>query len=89
MRLEWNGGHESMRLIHEYVDMHTDDLGRPRQFIWRQQHYQVDRLLDVWTSRRRWWSLDDLRLYCLVQCNSAIMELYRTNDRWYLSRLAD
>ena len=73
--------------------------GRPRLLHWRGARYQVLRVLGWWSYRGRWWTDAQLqgerRLYCRVLCRQGprqgevVMEIFRHDGGWTLSRLAD
>ncbi len=77
-----------MRLIHEPIDVSPPN-GIPQHLVWRHTSHHVIDVLDSWSSRRQWWTRDETRRYLLVRTNAAVMEIYSTDQRWMLSRIAD
>jgi hypothetical protein len=46
-------------------------------------------VLDKWVARSRWWSNDEKRLYLRLHTARGIIEVYKTDRQWYVSRVAD
>ena len=49
----------------------------------------VREIIDRWVARSRWWATDEKRSYFRLHTTRGIIEVYRCNKRWYVSRIAD
>jgi hypothetical protein len=46
-------------------------------------------VLDKWVARSRWWSNDERRVYARLHTSRGIVEVYRSGQQWFMSRIAD
>jgi hypothetical protein len=53
------------------------------------QKLEVHEVLDKWVARSRWWSKDERRVYFRLHTSRGIIEVYRRNSGWFISRVAD
>lgn len=82
-----------MRLVMEPVEVRVQNR-QPAAFRWRRRIYPVDRVLETWSYRGRWWLEPDLqgerRTYFRLISGRGLYELFRRGDGvWFLSRLND
>lgn len=69
-----------MKLLMEPIDVAEQPSG-PVQLCWRGRLYEVERILEMWTSRTQWWSAaaagtsDDTRKYYLLLTTDGVMEI--------------
>ena len=78
-----------MKLLLEPIDVGCRN-NTPYVICWRGGAYDVESVLDSWSSRGPWWGKDELRDYILLMTTSGVMETYRSNlHGWMLSRMFD
>jgi hypothetical protein len=77
-----------MRRYREPILVHAKN-NRPLSLSWRNRHIKVDTVQDRWIARSRWWSRDETRLYLRLHTGHGIMEIYRSEASWFISRIAD
>ncbi|MBI2794149.1 MAG: hypothetical protein HYX66_05805 [Ignavibacteria bacterium] len=83
-----------MKLLMEPIDVAEQPAG-PARFCWRGRLYEVERILETWTSRTQWWTAsaagasDDKREYYLLLTTHGVMEIFYSPRGWMLSRLLD
>ncbi len=51
--------------------------------------FTIRAVLDKWVARSRWWSGDEKRVYFRLHTSRGIVEVYRSNRKWFISRTAD
>ncbi len=51
--------------------------------------FNIRSVLDRWVARSRWWSNDERRVYLRLHTRRGIIEVYRSDGQWYVSRVAD
>ncbi|MBM4178587.1 MAG: hypothetical protein FJ211_04555 [Ignavibacteria bacterium] len=78
-----------MKLILESIDV-AQHQSTPSIICWRGGTYSVESVIDVWSTRGRWWSEDETRNYIVLMTSSGVMEIYKSNlQGWVLSRMYD
>lgn len=78
-----------MKLLLEPIDVGCR-AGIPYIVCWRGGAYDVERVIDTWSTRGPWWGTDERRTYLLLETTSGVMEIYRSYlQGWVLSRLFD
>ncbi len=65
------------------------DPRRPRRFVWRKHILDVREILERWISQTQWWNQEERRVYMRVLTGEGIVEVYRSGERWTLSRIMD
>ena len=72
--------------------------GRPHTVRWRddaitpprEQRDRVLHVIDDWDYAGRWWELEVVRQYLLVETDrGATLEIFREGEAWCLSRTSD
>ncbi len=78
-----------MKLLMEPIDVSlTRNL--PSIICWRGGTYDVEKVIDTWSSRGPWWGRDERRRYLLLMTTSGVMEIFHSNlSGWMLSRIFD
>jgi len=78
-----------MKLLMEPIDVSfTRNL--PSIICWRGGTYDVEKVIDAWSSRGPWWGRDEMRSYLLLMTTSGVMEIFHSNlSGWMLSRIFD
>lgn len=77
-----------MHLYLEPIDVHIQQH-QPVVVCWRGKLYEVECILETWSSRRAWWGQEDSRTYYLMMTNRGVIEIYSGNSGWMLSRMWD
>ncbi|HLP29684.1 MAG TPA: hypothetical protein VK147_13690 [Candidatus Didemnitutus sp.] len=78
-----------MKLLLEPIDVGCRN-NTPYVVCWRGGAYDVERVLDAWSSRGPWWGIDEVRDYILLETTSGVMEVYKSGQNsWILSRIFD
>ena len=77
-----------MKIYLEHIDVEPVS-GRPRLIQWRKQRYRVEDVIDFWISQTKWWSVEEKRIYLRLTPDRGMMEVFRQDASWKLSRLAD
>lgn len=77
-----------MKIYLEHIDVQPAS-GRPRRIQWRKQRYNVEEVIDFWISQTKWWSVEEKRIYLRLATDRGMMEVFRQDASWILSRLAD
>lgn len=77
-----------MHLYLEPIDVQTRDHV-PATVCWRGRLYEVERILERWTSRSHWWGQEDIRTYYVVVTTRTVLEIYSSPHGWMLSRIWD
>jgi hypothetical protein len=64
---------------------------RPIRITWNGKHLAVQEIIDFWVYQTRWWRPrgDERRVYYRLRTAEGTVELYRSDDEWVLSRIAD
>jgi hypothetical protein len=78
-----------MRLINDTIEIMEGDARQPSAVCWRGGMYVIVHVLDSWTWRSTWWGREEQRDYMLIETSNGVMEVYRTDTRWMLSRMFD
>lgn len=63
--------------------------GRPKQIRWKNRTVPVSQLADFWVLQSRWWAAEERRVYFRAETPRGLVELYRSGERWVLSRIMD
>lgn len=63
--------------------------GVPRRVRLGGQWFRVRRVIDGWMVRSRWWADDEERLYVRLETDGPVLEAYRHDGTWALSRILD
>lgn len=53
------------------------------------RQYRVRELLDVWVVQGQWWSDEQKRVCFRLRTDRGIVEIYRSGERWVLSKVMD
>jgi hypothetical protein len=77
-----------MHLYLEPIDVHTQQE-LPITVCWRGRLFDVERILETWSSRHAWWGREDIRTYYLMMTSRGVIEIYSGTDGWMLSRVWD
>jgi len=56
--------------------------------ILRSRHV-VTKVLDYWILQSKWWIREEKRVYFRVDCEGAIMEIFKRDGEWVLARVMD
>lgn len=68
----------------------TDLNGHPSGLDGPRKPVSVRRILDFWRYNGRWWQGEASRDYYLLELDSGhVVEVFRADDTWVLSRIAD
>jgi hypothetical protein len=51
--------------------------------------YRVRELIDVWVVQGRWWGEEEKRVFFRLRTDRGDLEVYRSGDRWVLSKVMD
>ena len=62
---------------------------RPQVVVRRGIRYTVERVVDWWVIRGRWWHREERRVYFTLVTERGIIEVYHGEGGWVLSRVAD
>lgn len=79
----------------EAVKRHTDTVsvrtvrGWPVDVRRGDRTYRVRELIDVWVVQGRWWGEEEKRVFFRLRTDRGDLEVYRSGDRWVLSRVMD
>ncbi len=77
-----------MKRKREHIEVRTT-LGQPCDILRRNRRHIVERILDRWIYRSRWWSQEEERHYWNVQCKDLCIEIYESKGRWFASGIWD
>jgi len=79
-----------VRQVHRPVNVLTDENGIPSKLKGPRKPVAVRRILDFWCYGGRWWLSEPPRDYFLLELDSGhVVEVFRADERWVLSRVAD
>lgn len=76
-----------MHLLMEPIDV--AGLTTPTAFCWKGFLYEVDCVLESWTARGEWWGKEERREYFMLLTQRGVMEIFKGNEGWVLSRIVD
>lgn len=76
-----------MHLLMEPIDVSFH--AKPRAFCWRGKLYEVEQVLETWSARTDWWGTEEQREYFMLLTERGVMEIFRGNSGWILSRIVD
>jgi hypothetical protein len=62
---------------------------RPRTVWIGQKKHRVLSIPDYWVIQSRWWRSEEKRCYLRLVTDSGLIEIYRRDDQWILSRIWD
>jgi hypothetical protein len=72
------------------VNVMTDTNGNPSKLKGPRKPVHVRRIIDAWRYGGRWWLSEPPRDYYLLELDSGhVVEVFRADERWVLSRVAD
>ena len=78
-----------MKAYQEPVTVRSQD-GWPASIRWQKLTYAVAKVLDFWILQSKWWIREEKRVYFEVLCrDGSLMEIYRRDGEWVLSRVRD
>jgi hypothetical protein len=78
-----------MKLVLESIDVGCQS-SVPYVICWRSGTYNVETVIDSWSTRGPWWTSDEQREYLLVSTSCGVMEIYHsTIQGCMISRLYD
>ncbi len=77
-----------MKRINESAQVITENR-RPKIVIWGKRRFTVTRVVDFWIRQSRWWGKEEKRVYLLLNTDHGLIEVYRRDETWILSRLFD
>lgn len=63
--------------------------GWPVSFRWNGRVHRVCEMLDVWVVQGQWWGEEQKRVFFRVRTDRCVVELYRSGDRWVLTKQMD
>ncbi len=53
------------------------------------RRYRVREPLDVWVVQGRWWGEEEKRVFFRLRTDRGEVEVYRSGERWVLSKVMD
>ena len=74
------------------VHVETDDLGAPRQFVWRGETHQIQGVANTWRIEDEWWRKRICRDYYKVYTLTGLLVILYQDilaGQWFLERLYD
>ena len=77
-----------MRRYHEPINVFLQ-RNRPLHFFWRRRHIHVITIQDYWLARSCWWHHDEARLYMRLDTSRGVLEIFRSQSSWFMSRVFD
>jgi hypothetical protein len=63
----------------------------PRRVRWNGRDYRVESMAECWVVESRWWTASDFsrRVYYRLYTDHGVLEVFRSDGRWILARIAD
>lgn len=61
----------------------------PTAFCWQGKLFEVECVLESWTSRGNWWGSEEYREYYMLLTQRGVVEIFSGRTGWMLSRIVD
>lgn len=66
-----------------------EESNQPRLIEWEGTRIHVSEMLGAWVLQSRWWGDEERRIYYRLSTSRGVMDVYRSGERWVLSRWID